>query len=240
MLWVVWTLAGCKTASKVDYDRPMPEIADEELIGLLSEHNNEFEWYATKGSIDADVEEGGFSGSIYLRMKADSASWILVKKLGIEFLRISANRDVVHVINRLERDYYTLGIQEVYRHLPVRLTYLDMQYFLTGNVFLPTADYKVSKSGRYYLISFDDNGTHIEHSINGYTGKLERSAYTVGDQSITIEYSDYKQVEGAGEIAHEKKITRFNAGVEIESVNFSAKEISINEKVKMPFKIPDR
>jgi len=108
--------------------------------------------------------------------------------LGIEALRFKITPDSVVVLNRIQKEYYSLPIDQLSSKLNVYIDYYDIQDILLGELFI----YGPRKGKRRFFRKSDvvyDNGYHFTSSdLDSYSfNKNEEDDVSLYNQSFDID-----------------------------------------------------
>ena len=112
---IVLFYQSCKSVKTFENKGTPPKRSLEDVMTQLRKNNLDFVWYDAKIDLDVESTEFGGSGSAFLRMKKDSAIWVVVKKLGIEGGRMLMREDSAFLMVFLLLDPITKTSSASYR-----------------------------------------------------------------------------------------------------------------------------
>lgn len=232
-------LSACKT-KKVIPAGPAPVYEDSEIIQALEDRNVSWEWLISKAGINIDSPAEKVGGTMYLRMKRDSVIWVMVKKFGVEAARAQITPDSFQIVYRLDRSYDEGRIEDLMYHYKLDLAFEDMQQMMFGNVMLPDEEYtKVKQGDREHLISGPSGDLKLTYSLDPYQLLLQRILINDSkNRDVDIEYLDYREVEGFGNIAYERRYILPYSETEKASLQLEFKDFEINKPRAIKFSIP--
>ncbi len=233
-------ISSCgKTKKLVDLG-PAPVRTDSVLIQSLEDRNVDFDWYASRAGAKIKSPQENVSGTVYLRMKKDSMIWMVFRKFKAEASRILIRPDSFFIIYRLEQKYEKGSIAELEQAFNIDFDFSLAQQLLIGNSIVPDPGTitTTQEENRYRL-----EGTleimNLVYYINGYDLTLEQLSYTDDqERTATAEYSDYKIMEGKGNIPY---LRNYTLPVDDGQAQFKLdfKEISFEKPKRTTFDIPD-
>jgi len=115
-----------------------------EILEAIANQNIPYEWFTTVGKIRMSNSEESISAKVYLRIKRDSAIWMVVKKLGIEVARVLITPEEFTIIYRWENVYEQGSLQTLLESYNADLTFRELQDYIVGHV--PPIDSKEIES----------------------------------------------------------------------------------------------
>lgn len=232
-------LAGCKTSKPKA--TAIVDRSSGEIYGAIFDHNQDFDWFVADGSLKVDSPMENVSAKVYLRMKKDSIIWSVVKKVGVEGGRILATPKSYAIVNRIEGSYSRGSTSQLLSDSGMDLEFVDVQHALFGNIMLPdTSTTSISRLGPLYTVH-QAGTTATEESkyvVNSENLQIEKVEMTIArNQSMSIEYSDYKPCDTGGTIPHKRKVTIVDQGM-VSTIILDFKSISIDVPKSTKFSIP--
>ncbi len=227
---------GCSTVQKVPHKKVSPK-SKTEILEMLSRHNMDVEWYSTTLSADIETSEEQFSSKIYLRIKKDSAIWMVVKKFSVEMIRMLSTPKETILLNRWDASWSKMSKSDL-QNMGLPFDFIDMSHFLIGNVILPdTNQIDLSIKDNSYLIQCRDADIAMTYILDG-DGLLTKSIYTIGKDRIESVYQDYRKLNNDKKYPHRRVINAYSGSTKALTIYAKAKKVEINIPKKMKFSIP--
>lgn len=202
----------------------------------------EFETFSAKINTDYQGSDGKkYDVNVFIRMKKDSLIWLSVNgALGIEGMRVIINKDSVHILNKLDKEYQVRSMEYLQEVAALPLDLRTLQELIIGNpVFLDTnlISYSTSENnisllseGNWFrnLISMNNN----DHLV--LSSKLDDKD-ELRSRTCYLNYTDYENNNGK----------KFSTGRTISvtektklDVKLNFKQYNFNETLSYPFSVP--
>ncbi|HOY12758.1 MAG TPA: DUF4292 domain-containing protein [Saprospiraceae bacterium] len=240
-LLIVLFYQSCKSVKTFENKGTPPTRSLQDVMTELRKNNLDFTWYDAKIDMDIESTEFGGSGSAVLRMKKDSAIWVVVKKLGIEGGRMLMREDSAFLINRFERYFQREQVSKIKRKMGLNLTLGELQKAMAGNFILPQ-DAQIKsyrQEGNSCLIETSMDGNNITYNINAFNLLPQGILINDGRQKfVEIKYYEYEKRFGL------MLPIRFDIQFESEdgsgSLQLHVKEVNIDIPKDLSFSIPSR
>ncbi|MBJ6107374.1 DUF4292 domain-containing protein [Hymenobacter sp. BT523] len=208
--------------------------------------NTTFVFLNAKGKAQINLKGEKQGANIALRMRRDSIIWVSASLVGIEGVRAVLTRDSVHVLNRLEKTYFSGGYDYLSKLLNVPISFAQMQALLLGD-YLPapagtTPTIAVEEAGRQ-RVSYPLAGVLIERLLQAETGRVQQLKVKddATQRNLTVDYTDFKPLEDQGNLpfAHATFIQaqQPSAGAVTAAINYSKVNVG-RERLAFPFAVP--
>ncbi|UOQ98253.1 DUF4292 domain-containing protein [Hymenobacter sp. 5317J-9] len=208
--------------------------------------NTTFVFLNAKGKAQINMKGEKQGANIALRMRRDSIIWVSASLVGIEGVRAVLTRDSVHVLNRLEKTYFSGGYDYLSKLLNVPISFAQMQALLLGD-YLPapagtTPTIAVEEAGRQ-RVSYPLAGVLIERLLQAETGRVQQLKVKddATQRNLTVDYTDFKPLEDQGNLpfAHATFIQaqQPSAGAVTAAINYSKVNVG-RERLAFPFAVP--
>ncbi len=131
------------------------EMSVSRTLTALKDNETSFDFFATRFSGVATIDNSSFNVSGNIRIRKDSAIYVSISPLlGIEMARVLVTPDKVKIINRLDGTYYEGEVGNINNILNTQLDYYMLQSILVGNDFghFSSDNFRVSSDkGRVFL-----------------------------------------------------------------------------------------
>ncbi len=230
-----------------------PDVAVSRTITALRAGEASFDFFATRFSGTATIDNSNYSLSGNLRIRKDSAIFISVAPvLGIELLRVLITPREVRIINRLEGTYYEGGMELINNMLNTNLDYHMLEAILVGNDFghyttehfrvTPATDRVLLQTENRYPLSPSLPGMNFEQNI-----WLDNNTYRIREnliyepemrRSLRTLYSRFDLI-GGQRLPLELSMVFIDPGTRAElTIRYS--RTTINQPMDMTFVVPER
>ncbi|OGX88325.1 DUF4292 domain-containing protein [Hymenobacter glacialis] len=208
--------------------------------------NTTFTFLNAKGKAQISLKGNKQGANLALRMRRDSIIWVSASLAGIEGVRAVLTNDSVHVINRLEKTYFSGGYDYLSKLLNVPVSFAQMQALLLG-------DYVPAPTGTTPTVTTEEAGRQrvaypladvvIERLLQAGTGRVQQ--LKVSDEAtkrnLTVDYTDFRPLEEQGSVsfAHATFIQaqQPESGVATAAINYT-KVNAGRERLAFPFSVP--
>ena len=205
----------------------------------------EFDFLTAKAKIKYQNGDNSMSATANIRIKRDSVIWMSISPgLGVEAARVLIQKDSVLFLDRINKQYFTAGIQQLSEKYNFDFSYQLLESVIIGNLIHPYSreDLTDTDNGVSYIQRKDN--VVFNNYIGSETRKLERLFVTdlATNSSISVNYSDFQMV-GSEVFPYE-----INAKLEYKKSEKSTTDISIgfnkaqieDKPLRFPFNIPSR
>ncbi len=253
-LLLLLTLASCSAL----HDVVTPEvdevvIAVSETLSAMQESQASFDFFASRFSGTANVNNTHYDISGTIRIKKDSAIYLSLSPfLGIEIARMLITPEEVLFLNRLEGTYYQGDMDRLNRMFNTNLDFYMLQAILVGNDFAHfTSDrFSVSRDEDRLLLRnperypITDAALGLPFQQNIW---LDQDSYLIREnllyeprtqRSIRARYDRHNQIEQQ-EVPGEVTLVITDPGNRVE-LSMRYRRTSINEPQSMEISIPER
>jgi len=240
LIFLSFSIISCKTKKIIPPANQEAITQDSLLQNILNPIQSDFVDAKAKARISNIY--GSDKGQFYLRIKNDSVIWIAVKRLSIEGGRALINKDSAFFINRLDKTYSVLSMDDLqydYGILP-KLTYIES--LLSGQVpHLDTTSYfEITDNGDHYSVINDLNQTLHNFKFDKMTGYLTEGNFeTRNGITGNWQYGDYR-ICNNGQTLPFKRNYHVNLGNE-ETIDLELdfSRIELDSPKSITFEIPE-
>jgi len=213
------------------------------LVKKIKQDKIDVEWLNAKAKIDFKTNEMSETATLFIRMRKDSAIWMVGKKFGFEGVRALITPDSVFMLDRLSNELRVSDMSLIQDQFSLPVNFYDLQDMILGNLILvPDAKALTAQvdQKQYHLSEKALGEMTRDYWINGYTYSPERMAFKMPTQerSALIENSDHQKIGGAGLFAHDRyyNFQSPQTGEVILEMEFS--KVEVNEPVSLKFEVP--
>jgi hypothetical protein len=222
---------------RADSVKMMKETYDQLKGNFIS-----FETFSAKINTDYQGNDGKkYDVNVFVRMRKDSLIWISVNgALGIEGMRVLIDKDSVHILNKLDKEYQVRSLSYLQEVAALPLDLRSLQELLIGNpVFLDTALISYSTEGESisllcegqwfrHLITMNNNDHLVLHS------KLD-DRDVMRNRTCYLNYSEYE--DKAGKRFSTSRAISVTEKTRLD-VKLKFKQFEFNETLSFPFSVP--
>ncbi len=248
------TLMSCSALHEV----VTPEVDEEviavsETLSAMQERQASFDFFASRFSGSANINNTHYDISGTIRIRKDSAIYLSLSPfLGIEMARVLITPEEVLFLNRLEGTYYQGDMDRLNRMFNTNIDFHMLQAILVGNDFSHfTSDrFSVSRDKDRLLLRNPERypitgaalGLPFQQNI-----WLDQDSYLIQEnliyeprkqQSIRAKYGRYNRI-GQQELPGEVSLVITDPGNRVELI-MSYRRTSIDEPQPMDVNIPER
>jgi hypothetical protein len=208
----------------------VPPKNAKELIERVNTKNKTPEWMALKGKVSLILEDKNLGPlNIAIKIREDSVIWASVRApFGIELFRTMLTKDSVYYINHTNKTFFVKHISCVAEFLNSEVSFSDLQDVISGNINIKKQQYKFKEG----FSLFSEN---LNYFINPTTFQIKSMKHIKDFGVLEFNYSYSTQI-GKGNFPNEVNIeSNFK---ENNNIKLVYTKIVLNEKQKLPFKIP--
>lgn len=207
--------------------------------------NTSFLFLNAKAKAQINLKGNKQGANLSLRMRRDSIIWVSAGLAGFEGVRAILTPDSVHVLNRLEKTYFSGGYNYLSKLLSVPVSFAQMQAILLGDYLpAPTGTTPVvvaEASGQ--RVSYPLAGVLIERLLQASTGRVQQLKVSdaVAKRNLTVDYSDFQPLEGQPELSFANataiQAQQPTAGEVTAVLNYTKVNVG-RERLAFPFSVP--
>jgi hypothetical protein len=196
-----------------------------------------------------EFEEAGNkkNATALMRIKKDSIIWFnLSGTLGIQGLRGILTKDSLKMINRVDKEFYTMDYQQLSKEFNFTIDFELLQAMIMGD--MPRGekdDETVTKEGNRFIIHQGFGDIYIDNYINTDTKKVtEVQVFESNtENSLKLLYGDFRQVSNYlfpyssfVSLIHTNEFGELETKV---TINHN-KVVFSDKKLKFPFTVPKK
>jgi Domain of unknown function (DUF4292) len=235
-------LVSCK-GIKRGANAALKDRSAEYLLKKIEQSKVDASWLDAKAKLDFVSDEFSISATAYIRMKKDSAIWIVGKKFGIEGIRALVTRDSVYYLNRLEEQYFVKDISFLQKQFNLPMDFYDLQDILLGNaILLPDESALTARrdSSHYFLETAAPQPEAKSYSINGqhFYSKKMYFKETVAQRIAQLEFGDHRPLEGTNYFSYFRTLFFQSPETGQISLNVKFSNVELNTPKSLTFDIP--
>ncbi|MDQ2769602.1 MAG: DUF4292 domain-containing protein [Bacteroidota bacterium] len=221
--------------------------AMEPALPAVQAKNTAFDFLSIKGKAQVTMKGEKKGANISVRMRRDSIIWVSAGLAGFEGVRAILTRDSVHVINKLEKTYFSGGYDYLSKLLNVPVSFEQMQTLLLGD-YLPaptgtTPTVATEEAGRQ-RVTYPLRGVIVEHLLQaGNTGRVQqlRVSDAATQRNLTVDYTDFQPLDPQQPLpfAHAAFVQaqQPSAGAVTAAINYNKVDVP-KGRLSFPFDVP--
>ncbi len=242
---------GCRPAREVTPDIDPLVMAPQKVLMAVHAHQASFDFFSTRFSGTATLDDRNYSVSGNIRIRKDSAIYVSVAPfLGIEIARAMITPDTVKFINRLENTYFVGDMRFINNMLGTDLDFYMLQSILVGSDFnhFTTDNFQVRKDRGMMLLHASarkregKSSQTYQHNLwlDYKTWRIQQALLFQPDEKrvIRTNYQNFQNVDGQ-EFPAEVSL-EFSDPVSRAELSMKYSRTSLNNPRQMTFSIPPR
>jgi hypothetical protein len=206
----------------------------------LLENQVKADWLEGKAKVSYSDEYGGESFSATIRIKRDSAIWMVFKKFSLEGARALIRPDSFFVIDRLNREYTAKPFDYIQQEYNLPVSFQGLQAILLGNPVFFSSQSEAGIDSSRYLLSQKTDKLNAKYWLEG--AEMLLSEFLVDDfrnrRSLSVVSTDYRALDGKQKFSYFRSFNLSNGGQDHTHVGVEFSKVEINVPQKMDFEIP--
>ena len=243
LLLAVLAAPSCKTARSAATDEPaLKERSSRFLLKKLVQQQFAAEWFSARAKIDYEdeYEKTKFTG--YIRLRRDSAIWMVFKKLSVEAARVLITPDSVYVIDRINNQYAIKDFAYLQRAYRFPADFQGLQTLLLGNPIFFTTDLAASIDGQRYALQGQTTDRANAYMLDGLTYLLRELVLADLHTGRSLQYSlsGDEPLEDQQNFSYFRSVVIRSPDLGDVSVDIEFSKVEINVPKNLQFEIPDR
>jgi hypothetical protein len=227
------------------------------LIDSINDNRLEFEYFASKLSVDLTLPDDSKSFKATLRIRKDSVIWIYIMKATLPVATVSITKDSVKFVNKLNKTYFDSTFAYINEMFNTEMDYAMLQDLLTGDFIAFNEDqkYKEDEDTSYYFLSsigkrkmkraFEkDKQLKKEPYVFRYwinTGTFRPAKTIINDlndtTSLEIQNTEFEMVDSV--VVPAKMVIKAAKAKAEMLLELKFSKTKVNEKTDFPFNVPD-
>ncbi len=251
------TLVSCGNKKKTAEGERLKRTNWKVLVDSLANNNFDYQWIRSKAAAKINYKNEKNSVKANLRIRKDSASWINLSK-GIQIMTAIASNDSIKVLKKIGgKEYYLDNFNTVNKFLNTEVDYSLLEDFFAGNAigFDYETKYKSGIEDGFYILSSQrikrmnkilnkDKNRHKEILYRcwidptNYKCAKVRVDLLSSHSSLTVKYSDWKEIENGGLYPYSSSIEMITPK-DTALLSLKYTKVIINKKQTMPFRVTD-
>lgn len=233
-------LVACKSSKAIVSNGEATNISAKKII--KNHYKNALNFNTLRGKLRVKYDDGkqseGFTLS--LRMKKDEAIWLSAK---LSIVKVYITPSKVSFYNRLDNTYFEGDFSLISRFIGTDLNFEKVQNLLLGDALfnLKSERFQSEIQDKAYQLTPKKQLALFERlfliSPSHFKIMQERFVQASENRTLTIQYPEYQDV--AQQIVPKKLVVKADEPKKQTTIDVEYKNISLNEKVRFPFKIPN-
>lgn len=156
-----------------------------------------FEYLSAKAKFKFDHDSKKISATANFRIRKDSIIWISISGFGLEAARVRIDTGNVHIIDRLNKQYYEYTFEELSKEYDFDFNFQMIQSVILGNLLEPYKKQKIQKMENYFTYTASKGVYSFQNFIGARSMKLEKVQVLDAKtkNTISVNYSDFRLVD---------------------------------------------
>lgn len=205
----------------------------------MMSRNFEFEYFSAKAKITLADDKGTRTFNASIRIKHDSAIWVSFQSVGIEGLRLLANKDSIYMIDRLNKKFYVYDYSYFNEYTSVEVDYQIFEELISGiPILFDEKKLKAKKEDSTYVLKNDGKKRTSFIQLNpDYTLLDVNLVDSTMGKSLKLKYKNYNR-DNTKPFALEREFQLNDEQHTVVFVTFS--KVKIDEPLKFPFNVKEK
>jgi hypothetical protein len=209
-----------------------------DIAVILDTSSLEFQELRAKFRIKADLNGDSRSFNADIRWDWNEKIWMSFSIFGIEGVRVLFTPDSVHVINKLNNEYYYGDYKSLEKLSNVELSFAEIEQLLLGKLFViqdnkPDVRFEKDK----VILRLKDADFNAEVSLDRQTISIQQYWINsiVSPKRLEVTLSDYQMI--GDKRWPNKRDYHIVSGDMYLNVDATSQKLELNEKLEYPFYI---
>ncbi len=207
----------------------------------------EFDYLSIKSKIKFEEAGNTKNATAIIRLKKDSIMWFnLSGTLGLQGLRGVMTKDSILMINRVDKEYYSMTYDQLSDEFNFAIDYSLLQAMILGE--MPKEEQEgetITKEGDRYIIHQGFGNKYIDNYIKASTRKVTEVQVmeTDTENSLKLLYGDFREVNShLFPFSNFVSLIHTNEFGELETkVTINHNKVSFSDKeLKFPYSVPKK
>ncbi|MBK7525327.1 MAG: DUF4292 domain-containing protein [Saprospiraceae bacterium] len=211
-----------------------------DILKALENHNQDFTWFHGKASAEIRTTAESRDVHMVLRMRHDSAVWVVVKKYEVEAARMLITPEEYTLLLRLEDVYQKASFDKIRNMVGINIGFADVQQWMFGNIILPETDsIDVVQNENDITVAFTSGNWSIKYVLDNTNLTVKKaSVLDETKREMTILYDHYKKLKNGTYVAFTRSFLFPEGSGATGSVKLKFSEIEVNIPKELKFVIP--
>lgn len=213
-------------------------IKVKDLMTVMDTSYLNFDELKARFKIKADLNGNSRSFNADIRWEKDEQIWMSFSIFGFEGIRALFTQDSVHIINKLEKQYFYGNYKALEQLSQVPLSFSEIENLLLGRI-LSVDDKKpaVQVKGKSAIIEMEDELYKAKISVDKSTLSIQHFLITswLENRSLDVTLSDYQQIENKN--WPKQRDYNIISGNNYLKIDATSQKVALNETLEYPFYI---
>jgi hypothetical protein len=232
--------SGLRKAADSSAAAGLPPRQEDVLLQRLLDNQVRADWMDARARITYADEYGGESFSSVIRIRKDSAIWMVFKKFSIEGARVLITPDSAHILDRLNGAYTALPFSELISKYELPLSFDGLQALLLGNpVFFSRESEALNDTGSYVLRQKTD-AIQADYRLDADTYRLRE--FQVEDfrnrRSVSMTTDQYLPLADQRNFSYFRRLKLSTPDLGQVRVDIEFTKVELDVPQNMDFKVP--
>ena len=203
--------------------------------------------YANMNSLDArtsvDINLGDFDQEVngQIRWIRDSVFWMNFSLLGIEGARLLITKDSLHLIDRINKLYFTESLSKMALKYNIPFTFESVEAFLLGYpMILSNGAITEQRSGGQLHFTQEDPKWKSDYYTDTTMTQLNKMLIVQkgGDSNISNTLDNYKAQDGFPKFSFNRVLELYTRQIGKGHIKLEIEDLQINKPKEIKFSIP--
>lgn len=242
-LFLIVVLApACKSLKRAGGGATLKPRSEKVLMKRLLDNQVNAEWLGAKAKVSYSDEYGRETFSTNIRIRKDSAIWIVFKKFSIEGARALITPDSIYVLDRLNREYAVKPFEYAQREYNLPVGFQGLQALLLGNPVFFSQQTEAGVDSTRYVLSQKNDRMLAKYWLNG--AKMFLEEFFIDDfrnsRRMSVFSSNYQPLEDKQNFSYFRSLNLKSQDLGEMNIEIEFTKVEINVPQKIEFEIPDR
>jgi hypothetical protein len=234
-------LSSCKGTSSALKSK---DLKKESIKNIVSNYSKSLPDFKTmRGRLKCEYDDGYSQQNVNIsyRFKKDEVLWMSAKLAGlIQLAKMKITPGNIQFYERIDQSFFDGDFKLVSSFLGIELDYDQIQNLLLGYAIKPVDFEKsdlLSLDESFQISTVYENGISQVLLVDAKTFKLQQQILIKDNKRLMIDYSKYQMVDNMS-FPEEFMVIADDSKDKV-SLNLSYKNISLNDDLRFPFRIPN-
>ncbi len=233
--------SSCKSKKNLEKTSSDSQLTKEEIIARFLAPAD-YSFFSGKAKLRITSDFGTDKGTLYIRSIPDSIIWMAVKRLSVEGGRILITPDSITFINRLEKSYSQIALDELEKRYGITPEFSYIQNMILG--FNPKVSKdnisKVEEKESIYTLSTMLYNIYHEFDLEKNSGLTLGGRFNERFQvDGKWEYSAFATLSNGASLPYHRNYYILSGNNPDLNVNIDFSDIELNNPKEIRFNIPD-
>ena len=232
---------ACKSLRRTASGELKPK-SEKVLMKHLIDNQVKADWLGARAKVAYSDEYGRETFTTVIRIRKDSAIWVVFKKFSLEGARALITPDSVYILDRLNREYSVKPFAAVQREYNLPVGFQGLQALLLGNPVFFSSQTEAGVDSNYYVLTQKNDHLLAKYWLDG--PKMLLREFFVDDfrnqRNMSVVSTNYQTLEDKQNFSYFRSLNLSSSGLGNMNVEIEFTKVEINIPQNLDFEIPDR